>query len=264
MSFSISRRLRLWHPCGTPFIFGSAPTATESVNAPSAAASSTSSDPSCRVVITGMPGIGKTIYAKQLAVERNVRYLSNWELYDATRRQSKGLIASMRRGELLPDSELHSLMRELLLENTNTNVSYILEGYPQSIAQAVLLDSEPLLRPTHVLCLTMSYHGLLRRLMRGARCPDCARPCELPPHQTTSTCCHCSAVVTEKNLVSAPGKEEETVRHRIHAYHAQMDPVLQYYRTASSRLVEVSLDAPPTMPSVEPTGGGAAAATTLA
>ena len=127
-----------------------------------------------RVLLIGPPASGKGTQGRRIAAHFGVRYLSTGELLRAevaagtpVGRQVAGDLA---RGDLVPDDVLLEALRAPL-EGALRSGGYILDGFPRTVAQALLLESWAGRvggKPQAACCFAVDESELLRRIQGRA------------------------------------------------------------------------------------------------
>jgi len=155
-----------------------------------------------RVVLLGPPGAGKGTQAVKLAEKLELPHLSTGDLFreNIGKGTELGLKAKsyLDAGDLVP-SELTNELVDDRLNNPDTEAGFILDGYPRSVAQAEAL------------------HDMLER--RGTAL-DVVLELRVPED-----------VLFER--LKARGRADDTddvIRNRMHVYHAETAPLIDYYR----------------------------------
>ncbi|MBI2343339.1 MAG: adenylate kinase [Deltaproteobacteria bacterium] len=97
-----------------------------------------------RIILLGQPGCGKGTQAQRLVAAYHIPKLITGDMLRGAVEEGSALgkmaDTYMRRGELLPDDIILSLMRERL-SAPDCRRGYILDGFPRTIAQANGLDA---------------------------------------------------------------------------------------------------------------------------
>ncbi len=155
-----------------------------------------------RIILIGQAGSGKGTQAERLVRWLGIPHISSGELLrDASQRRTpEGVLAEqyMSRGELVPDSLILDLIGQRL-DEPDTEVGYLLDGFPRTVAQAEALDQRLRDRgiPLHaVVELRVPEEELVRRLSARMRADD----------------------------------KPEVFRQRFATFKRQTEPLLDYYR----------------------------------
>ena len=180
------------------------------------------------LIIMGAPGAGKGTQAEIIAARENIPAISTGQiLRDAIAAGTElGKVANgyIENGNLVPDEIVISIIRDYLKSDVCAN-GFILDGFPRSIAQAEALE-EMGVKIDAVLSIDVSDDRIVAR-MSGRRVCKCGASyhIEYKPSKVEGICDKCSSELT----VRADDKAE-TVITRLHNYHVQTEPLLDYYR----------------------------------
>ena len=181
-----------------------------------------------RLILLGPPGAGKGTLAEALINKLKIPQISTGDiLRDAVKRGTEiGLKAKafMDAGDLVPDDVIIGILKERL-EQPDCLKGYVFDGVPRTIAQAKALDDQGVLIET-VLLIDAPDELIIRRLNGRRSCPKCGivyhtatkRP------QKSGICDACSTT-----LITRDDDNVETIRKRLKAYHAQTEPLVEYY-----------------------------------
>ncbi|KAF0174703.1 MAG: adenylate kinase [Limisphaerales bacterium] len=187
------------------------------------------------LVLLGGPGSGKGTQAEQLTKELQLPHIATGDLFrenlrQATElgRQAKGY---MDRGELVPDEITEAMVRERLARS-DTAGGFILDGFPRTLPQAMALNemlTDLQRRVAGVLCIAVSDEAIVDRLSGRLIC----RQCQTPYHtsykrpQRAGVCDRCNGELYQRD-----DDNPATVRARLKTFHAQTEPLIQFYRDA--------------------------------
>jgi adenylate kinase len=170
-----------------------------------------------QLLLLGPPGSGKGTQGPRLARHYRVPHLSSGELL---RRQVKAgtdlgreVAGTLDRGELVPDDVICALM-EQALGAPGVADGYVLDGFPRTAAQARAAE------------------GLLGRT--GGL--DAALYLDLPDEVVRQRLAGRAAQAQRSD------DDEDVIERRLRIYHAEIRPLLDYYR---GRGLLVSVDASP-------------------
>lgn len=171
------------------------------------------------ILLLGPQGSGKGTQAKRISAEYGIPHVATGDMLRETiaagtdlGRKVKPILA---RGDLVPDEDMISLIRERLSRD-DTAAGFVLDGFPRTMAQAEALDA--MLREigrelTIVFELQLPEEVCMERLLRRAR--------------------------LEGRVDDTP----EVVKHRLELYHRETEPLIEHYR-ATGKLVGIHADRP--------------------
>lgn len=187
-----------------------------------------------KLILFGMPGVGKGTQAKILAQKHGAAHLSTGDMLRANIQNGTplGTMAKgyMDKGELVPDNLIIAMIEEVL-SSAKAKKGYVLDGFPRTVPQAESLET--ILWRANVpidkaINIVVEEEEVVRRLSGRMTCPNCGaiyhKYNQPPSHE--NTCDSCGHV----GLVQRNDDKEETVRHRLEVYHKNTEPVLQFYR----------------------------------
>ena len=129
----------------------------------------------------------------------------------------------MDAGELVPDDVIIGLVIERLGQ-PDTNVGFILDGFPRTTAQAVALDAElsKLERPLDAaLLIDVDPEVIVGRLTSRRMCKDCGCIGSV----ADASCPKCGGEMYQRD-----DDNETTVRNRLDVYAKSTSPLIDYYR----------------------------------
>jgi len=187
-----------------------------------------------KLILFGMPGVGKGTQAKILSQKHSVVHISTGDMLRANIQNGTplGTMAKgyMEKGELVPDNLIIAMIEEVL-SSPKARKGYVLDGFPRTVAQAEALET--ILWRANVpidkaINIVVDEEEVVRRLSGRMTCPNCGaiyHKYNQPP-KVENTCDSCGHV----GLVQRNDDKEETVRHRLEVYHKSTEPVLQFYR----------------------------------
>lgn len=199
------------------------------------------------IVLFGSPGSGKGTQAKMLTECLGIPHVSTGDmLRDRVRHGaqcSARMAAVMQSGALVSDAVVNGMVEERLSQPDAAD-GFVLDGYPRTLEQAQHLDQWLDGRGFRevVIHLAVDYNIIIARLTGRRQCPRCGTLYNLasqPPREDNV----CDLDGT--GLVVREDDREPVIRERLEAYDRQTRPVLEYYRAAQRRLVEVRADADP-------------------
>jgi adenylate kinase len=185
------------------------------------------------LVLFGPPGAGKGTQAKLLEDAHALTKLSTGDMLRAAVAAGTELGRKagdiMERGELVPDELVIKLIAERL-DDGSCGHGFILDGFPRTIAQAEALDR--LLKERHktldgVIVMEVNDEALVTRIAGRFACADCGEGYHdlYKPTKVPGACDRCNGT----EFVRRRDDNEEVVRARLKAYHAQTEPLIDYY-----------------------------------
>ena len=193
-----------------------------------------------RIILFGPPGVGKGTQAKLLTEEFNSVHISTGDLLrEAVKNQTPlGLKAKeyMDAGNLVPDDVMIGLIEEVL-GSEKARKSFILDGFPRTVAQAKALDEmfeRMRIKLDAVISLRAEHDEVIRRLNNRRMCRTCGRIYNLDQlNGDTSRCKNCGG-----ELYHRADDQPETVRHRLDVYLKQTKPLKDFYRQ-TGRFIQI-------------------------
>jgi adenylate kinase len=186
-----------------------------------------------KIVLLGPPGAGKGTQAKQLAEQYQFEHLSSGDLLRAECRAGteigRRVAGFIDAGRLVPDDMIVQVVLSRILGDDSA-AGFLLDGFPRTLPQARCLD-EALAnvgrRIGLVLSLGVPDEFLIERITGRRTCPACGRVYHTKFHRpAVEGVCDFDGEL----LVQRKDDTAEVVRQRLQAYHAQTEPLEQYYR----------------------------------
>lgn len=179
-----------------------------------------------RVILMGPPGGGKGTQAATLKEAMNVPHISTGDMLRAARKAGtelgKKADAYITAGQLVPDELVNGIVAERLAQEAN---GYLLDGYPRTVAQADALEAAGQAVDAVVL-IDVPDDLIVARIVGRVSCPECGcvyHKVTMPPKQD-GVCDKCGSSLVQRN-----DDREDVVRERLAAYHAQTQPLVDYY-----------------------------------
>ena len=197
--------------------------------------------PSMNIVLLGAPGAGKGTQAAKLVEEFKMPHISTGDMLRAAVKAGtplgKKAKSYMDAGELVPDDVIIGLVIDRLQE-PDTDVCFILDGFPRTSAQAVALDAElgKLERPLDAaLLVDVDPEVIIKRLTSRRMCKECGYIGSV----ADASCPKCGGEMYQRD-----DDNEATVRNRLEVYEKSTSPLIDYYR-GSELLVSIDGDRNP-------------------
>ena len=196
-----------------------------------------------KLILLGPPGAGKGTQAKRLEEAHNLIQLSTGDMLRAAVAAGTeiGVKAKtvMEAGELVSDEIVVAIISDRLDED-DIKAGFILDGFPRTVAQARALDgllADKGMMLDAVVEMQVDDEPLVGRITGRYTCAGCGKgyhdTFEKP--KKDGVCDKCGSTEFKRRA----DDNEETVRSRLAAYHAQTAPLLPYYE---SRGVLKSID----------------------
>ena len=179
------------------------------------------------IVLLGAPGAGKGTQAALLVEKFGMCHISTGDiLRAAVKNQTElGVKAKgyMDAGELVPDELIIDLMKERM-QQPDTEIGVLLDGFPRTTLQAVTLDSmlAELNRPLDcALLIDVDFEVIVKRLTSRRMCRNCGKI----GSAKDATCPSCGGEMYQRD-----DDNETTVRNRLDVFEKQTAPLIDYYR----------------------------------
>jgi len=188
-----------------------------------------------KLIFIGPPGSGKGTQAKRLAETHGVPHISTGDMLrqaidEGTElgRKAAPILAS---GGLVSDDIMVGIIKDRLAKPDAAG-GFILDGYPRTVVQAEKLDGlvgngKGDLR---VLQLLVPDDVIVKRIVLRRSCPQCGSiyHLESAPPRNDLVCDRDGA-----ELIARPDDNEQAIRKRLDAFHAQTLPVATFYKAKS-------------------------------
>ena len=193
------------------------------------------------IALIGPSGAGKGTQAFRIVSQLGLHHISTGDLFRGSleQRTALGLLAKryMRRGDLVPDEVVDSLIEEWLLK-TAPNQEILFDGFPSTLYQAEFLDKllEQAGRKLEaVIYLQVPDEEVIARLPGRLICRTCQAPYHVAfnPPRTLGVCDLCQG-----ELYQRADDTIEIGRERLKLFYRVTEPLIDYYKQ-SGRLVIV-------------------------
>ena len=186
-----------------------------------------------RLILLGAPGAGKGTQAEVICNTLNIPAISTGNILREAKAKGTplGLEAAtyMDSGKLVPD-EL--VIKERLKEDDCQN-GFILDGFPRTVPQAEALDQMGVVID-RVVDLEVPDDKIMARLSGRRVCEKCGSSYHVlyKPTKVEGVCDRCGGKTVQRKD-DAP----ETIKERLEVYHAQTEPLKDYYKKTGKLVV---------------------------
>lgn len=192
-----------------------------------------------RLILLGAPGVGKGTQAKALAGELNLPHICSGDLLRQAVKENTDLGKQakryMEKGELVPDALVNQLVFNRI-NQPDTEVGFVLDGYPRNVHQAVELDkklSDSQGEIDAVINLEANQGVIIQRLSGRRICSNCQanfHTKNMPPKK--EGICDCCG----GKLYQRPDDKEETIKNRLRVYRKEAESLIDFYKNRSKLL----------------------------
>ena len=185
-----------------------------------------------KVIMLGAPGAGKGTQAKKLAAAYSIPHISTGDIFRANIKEGtelgKKAKAYMDAGQLVPDELVCDLVVDRIQQDDCKN-GYLLDGFPRTIPQAEALDAavEKLgEKIDYAVNIDVPDDNIINRMSGRRACVGCGATYHIVfnPPKVEDVCDVCG-----KSLILRDDDKPETVKTRLDVYHAQTQPLIDYY-----------------------------------
>ena len=183
-----------------------------------------------KLILLGAPGAGKGTQAEILCDKLGLPTISTGNILRAAIKDGTpmGLRAKsyMDAGALVPDDVIVGIVKERLAQPDCAG-GFILDGMPRTIAQGEALEQMGV-EIDKVLNLVVSDEAITERMSGRRVCAKCGASYHIKnkPSAKPGVCDRCGG-----ELVIRKDDEPATVLDRLKAYHAQTEPLIEFYRS---------------------------------
>ncbi len=182
-----------------------------------------------RLILLGGPGAGKGTQAKFITEKYGIPQISTGDMLRQAVKEGTqlGLEAKkyMDAGELVPDDVIIGLVKERI-KQPDCEKGFLFDGFPRTIPQAEAMKDAGV-QIDYVVEIAVPDEEIIKR-MSGRRV-------HLPSGRTYHIIYNPPKVegkddVTGEPLVQREDDKEETVKKRLEIYHAQTEPLVDFYK----------------------------------
>ena len=185
-----------------------------------------------KIIMLGAPGAGKGTQAKMIADKYGVPHISTGDIFRANIKNGTelGMEAKkyMDQGLLVPDELTVRILLDRVAQDDCKN-GYVLDGFPRTIPQAEVLDSELTKLGDHIdyaINVDVPDENIVKRMSGRRTCLTCGATYHIEhvPPKKEGICDVCGS-----ELVLRDDDKPETVKNRLNVYHEQTQPLIDFY-----------------------------------
>ena len=188
-----------------------------------------------KIIMLGAPGAGKGTQAKMIADKYGIPHISTGDIFRANIKNGTELGKKakeyMDQGLLVPDELTCDLVVDRIAQ-PDAAKGYVLDGFPRTIPQAEALTAALKARGESVdyaIDVDVPDENIVNRMGGRRACLACGATYHIAfnPPKTEGICDVCG-----KELVLRDDDKPETGQKRLDVYHAQTQPLIDYYTKA--------------------------------
>ncbi len=184
------------------------------------------------VIMMGPPGSGKGTQAIRIAADLKLPHISTGDILRMHLKNRTDIGQMIRNyldtGKLVPDQVVIDMLKTRIAEPDCAN-GFILDGFPRTVAQAEELNK--MLGNKYkvtVLDLTLSDKSVVDRITGRRTCSQCGKMYHIvfSPPKKQGVCDACGGELSQRS-----DDNEQIVQERLNAYHAQIQPLIEFYQS---------------------------------
>ena len=185
-----------------------------------------------KIIMLGAPGAGKGTQAKKIADKYQIPHISTGDIFRANIKNGTelGMKAKtyMDQGLLVPDELVVDLVVDRLAQEDCVN-GCVLDGFPRTIPQAECLDAALAAKGEaidYAVDVDVPDENIINRMGGRRACVACGATYHIVhiPTKVEGVCDRCG-----ESLILRDDDKPETVKKRLDVYHAQTQPLIDYY-----------------------------------
>ena len=185
-----------------------------------------------KIIMLGAPGAGKGTQAKKIADKYQIPHISTGDIFRANIKNGTelGMKAKtyMDQGLLVPDDLVVDLVVDRLAQDDCAN-GCVLDGFPRTIPQAECLDAALAAKGEaidYAVDVDVPDENIINRMSGRRACVACGATYHIVhiPTKVEGVCDRCG-----ESLILRDDDKPETVKKRLDVYHAQTQPLIDYY-----------------------------------
>jgi adenylate kinase len=181
-----------------------------------------------RFILLGPPGAGKGTQAGFIAKQYGIPQISTGDMLRAAIKAGTelGMKAKtiMDAGQLVPDDVILGLVKNRI-EQPDCAVGFLFDGFPRTLAQAESMKNAGL-HIDYVIEIAVPDEEIIQRMSGRRVHPASGRTYHIKynPPKVADKDDH-----TGEPLILRQDDQPDTVKERLHVYHAQTQPLIEYY-----------------------------------
>lgn len=193
-----------------------------------------------KIVLLGAPGSGKGTLSEYLIEKYNFDHISTGNLFRKVIAENLKHVEELKTyllsGALVPDDLTNKLAKEEIQTLEKQKKSFILDGYPRNIDQALFLDN--LLTIDKVIYINVSEDSIIKRLTGRRTCSTCGKIYNIyyMPPKKDGVC-----DIDGGLLLQRKDDEEAVISNRLETYRKTTFPLVDFYRR-QKKLIEIDGD----------------------
>ncbi len=185
-----------------------------------------------KIIMLGAPGAGKGTQAKMIADKYGIPHISTGDIFRANIKNGtelgKKAKTYMDQGLLVPDELVVDLVVDRLAQE-DCEKGCVLDGFPRTIPQAESLDAALAAKGEaidYAIDVDVPDENIINRMSGRRACVACGATYHIVhiPTKVEGVCDRCG-----ENLILRDDDKPETVKKRLDVYHAQTQPLIDYY-----------------------------------
>ena len=185
-----------------------------------------------KIIMLGAPGAGKGTQAKMIADKYAVPHVSTGDIFRANIKEGTELGKEakkyMDQGLLVPDELTVKILLDRVAKEDCAN-GYVLDGFPRTIPQAECLDAALAAKGEaidYAVDVDVPDENIINRMSGRRACVACGATYHIVhiPTKVEGVCDRCG-----ESLILRDDDKPETVKKRLDVYHAQTQPLIDYY-----------------------------------
>ena len=185
-----------------------------------------------KIIMLGAPGAGKGTQADKICAKYEIPHISTGDIFRANIKNNTELgqkaKSYMDKGELVPDELVVDLVVDRIKADDCKN-GYVLDGFPRTIPQAEALDAALAAindKVDFAINVEVPDENIINRMSGRRACVACGATYHIVhiPTKVEGVCDRCGEA-----LILRDDDKPETVKKRLDVYHAQTQPLIDYY-----------------------------------